>query len=256
MKVDLIIPTIEKDLPILPLSVESCRKYIQDDIDKIYVVAPTTDRIKNRCDRLGVELVNEKDYLGFGIDDMPMRKDRRGWVYQQLIKIKGLLGNNRHYIVMDSDKVLLKPHRFYNDEKDCPVFFMANHECNVKQNLWKLLNFPKIEDQSFVTDKMIFDKAVINEIHRALEIAHGGKKWENVIMDSYDDGSYFGFSEFEFYGNFYKNVLNFPCEQVHLNENVFNKIIFTLEDCEKIFPDSDNVAFHSLLMNNDKLEDM
>ena len=204
---DVVIPVLEKDLRVLPLCLEGVRKCVNHTLGKIYIVSPPSETIRNFCREYGTEFVDENTVLGYSARDINFVTDagidRSGWIFQQLVKLSGALGQNRYYLVIDADHVLLNPHTFI--ARDGRLVFYRSSEYHVPyyNNIEVLTGYCDYGffTFSYVTHKMIFDKELLADLRKILE-EKSGKRWDKAIVESQDSGEMSPFSEFELYGNF------------------------------------------------------
>lgn len=206
-EVDLIIPVTEKDLKVLPLSLEAARKNIAHTIKGIYIIAPESAVICEFCHREGVEYVNEEDVMGYGpkaiglkIADPPC--DRSGWLYQQLLKLSGKVGDAPYFITIDADHILLREHTFITTDKLLVFYRSREHHAPYYENIDRLLGLKTGKELSYVAHKMVFERESLMSLRKEIELCNPGKSWDCAIIDSVDRTQISGFSEFELYGNY------------------------------------------------------
>ncbi|MCQ6560761.1 DUF6492 family protein [Paenibacillus mendelii] len=207
-RIDIFIPAIEKDLGTLPYVIDSAKKHVQHPIGRIYVVSPDSARIKSVCRRKGCTFVNERSLLPITKADIHYRSkkwDRSGWLYQQLLKLGGdKLGSQKHYLVMDADTVLIRPHTFKSGGK--PVFYCRKwSQPEYFRTYSKLMGKKKTAASSFVTHYMLFNKAKVAQLKQKIAAKHG-TSWYTAIIRSIDKTKQFGFSEYETYGNYIHSI--------------------------------------------------
>ena len=100
LEIDIVIPTAYKDIKVLPLCLEGVKNCVQDKIREIYVISTDNDEVKRICSNHSCKFINEKELMGFSPSDMTkIREDKRGWLYQQLIKLCGNIGTCENYLV-------------------------------------------------------------------------------------------------------------------------------------------------------------
>lgn len=206
--VDVVIPVIEKDLDVLPLCLEGVRRQMTNPLRTIYLVGPGADGLLRRtAATLGCEFVDERDVLGYSPRDIdgavtPDGTDRRGWIYQQLLKLAGNVGMSRHFLVIDSDHILVAPHTFVTAGGRSVLYCSKEYHGAYFRAIRRLMggNFA-IAPLSFVAHKMMFDRERLSDLRHALE-SHGDR-WDRVILGALDmtEGAS-PFSEYELYGNF------------------------------------------------------
>ena len=208
--IDILILAINSDIPMLTKSIEGARRNISDGVNEVFVIAPKTDEMLSVCKNSNVNFINEVDSIGFSKNDFDIgNKVRNGWLYQQLLKLNGdKIASTQNFLVLDADHVLLKEHKFVNGNKF--YFYSSNeyHEPYFKA-ISKLFasKYHKIYKESFISDKMVFNKGVLSEMKEEIEGIHS-KEWWKAIIDSYERSSFCGFSEFETYGTYISNKHN------------------------------------------------
>ena len=222
--IDVVIPIISKDLHILPLCLEGVRHCVEQPIKQIYIVAPKQDDIISFCQQYDLCFVDEKSLFGLSPQDLKLKirfadgreADRSGWLFQQLVKLSGKIGTCRHFLCIDADHVLIRPHVFLTAEGKT-VFYMSYEQHQpYYDNIQRLIPGLPLASLSYVDHKMLFDKEQLRNLHKTLEQQHGSSSWTDVIIDSYDRSYIAGFSEFELYGNFVKEKIHRPWLQKRL----------------------------------------
>jgi len=202
--IDVVIPAINKDLGTLPYVIDGVRKYVRHPISRIFVVAPDSSKIKAVCYRKGCAFIHENTVLPLQKKQISYRSkswERSGWLYQQMLKLgSSSVVKQRHYLVIDADTVLIRPHRFYANGKHsfyCRSWSQPEYFVTYR----KLLGKKALRPRSFVTHYMLFDKTKLQSLKDKIEARHG-TKWYKAILKSINRSKQFGFSEFETYGNY------------------------------------------------------
>lgn len=217
--IDVVIPIISKDLKILPLCLEGVRNCVNHPIKDIYIVAPQAADIIAFCKEHGLTYIDEKSVLGFGPRDITNTDgspwERSGWLFQQLLKLSGRIGTCRHYLCIDADHILIKPHTFLTDDGKTVFYMSYEYNESYYYTIHRLLPSMTLADYSYVDHKMLFDKEQLEALHTALS-QRSGKSWTDTIIDDYDRRNPVGFSEFELYGNFVKEKVLRPWLQKRL----------------------------------------
>lgn len=120
-KLDVLIPAVPKDLATLPLVIDSVRSQVRHPIGNIHVVAPNDSGIKAMCKKKGAIFVDERTVLPFSANRFRYRAgglELSGWLIQQMIKLNGdTLCKTGHFLVIDADTVLIRPHDFIRGGK-------------------------------------------------------------------------------------------------------------------------------------------
>lgn len=225
-EIDVVIPIVSKDLHILPLCLEGVRQQVAHPIKDTYIVAPAQQDIIRFCEQNKLHFVEESSVLGFSPADLNIviqnpdgtTRNRSGWLFQQLIKLSGKVGTCQHYLCIDADHVLIRPHVFLTTDNKT-VFYMSYEEHTpYYDNIHKLMPGLELDTLSYVDHKMLFDKAQLQQLHQALTQPAGGT-WIDTILHHYDRTSFAGFSEFELYGNFVQDKERRPWLQKRLPYN-------------------------------------
>lgn len=196
--IDIVCPVISKDLDKLKVCIQSW-KYIDHNIDNIFLIGDIG--IKNFANENNYIFINENDYINVNLSDI--RKDRQGWILQQLIKLSGNPGKCDNYLVIDADVFFIRNIQFLN-ENNIPIFYTQYSNWETAKNLnRKLIGEINLYPYSFVTDKMIFNNSIIKSLQNKIT-EYTGNDWKISIIKNYDNNSIIGFSEYELYTSFYK----------------------------------------------------
>ncbi|MDQ0086791.1 hypothetical protein J2T12_000185 [Paenibacillus anaericanus] len=202
--IDVLIPTIEKDLATLPHVIDGLRRNVKHKIGQIYVVSPQSSKISALCKRKGCIFVDEKKVLPISKKDIHYRSarwERSGWLYQQLLKFSGdTICKHKYFLVIDADTVLIRPHSFLSHSKG--LYYCRNwSQPEYFRTYRKLLGSKAPSPKSFVTHYMLFDKSKLSQLKRTIEAKHN-LPWYRAIIRSIDKTKQFGFSEYETYANY------------------------------------------------------
>lgn len=202
VKLDVIIPAIDKDAGTLPLAVRGVRENLAHPLGEILVLGPAESGIRALAAELGCRFVDERTLLPFGKDSITYKikgYDRAGWLYQQLLKLSAdSLASSSEYLLLDADTVLTKRQAFvvgekhvllHSDEFNKPYFEVAS----------ELLGMPPQSLLSCVAHNMLISVPRLKALRQHLEQLHG-KSWHAAILDAVDYSEVSGFSEYELYG--------------------------------------------------------
>lgn len=212
-EIDVFMPTIEKDLEMLELSVMSIRKYSLNPIKDIYIVGPKkSKKIKELSDRLSCKFINEEDVLSFKKEDINYfykGYSRNGWVYKMLLNLySDEVCKSKNILILDSDTIFIYPQLFIykgrpifnlSDEFHAP-YYIANE---------RILGIKHKSSRSFITHYMLFDRTALKKMRKYIENKHHDK-WYSVIIDNIYRRSGSGFADYEIYGDFYTQLFKKP----------------------------------------------
>ena len=227
--IDIVIPIIEKDLKILPLCIDGVRNCVKNKINKIYIVAPKVEDIIDFCRYNDLVFLHENSILGIEPKDINLiiegnngeRIDRSGWLFQQLLKLSGKIGDLDNYLCIDADHILIHPHVFLTSD-NIPVFYMSEEKhLPYYATIKKLLPISKFSSLSYVAHKMIFNKKTLGTMHKEIENI-SGNDWITTIINNLDMQECSSFSEFELYGNYTKIKIHRPWKQKTLKSSSYS----------------------------------
>lgn len=210
---DVIIPVISKDLDILPYCLEGIKINVANSIKNIYLVGPNEKSIKEFADKYNLIFVEENSVLGFGPKDLNYvtknGTNRSGWLFQQLLKLSGNIGDCENFITIDADHILLKPHVFITSDGKYVFYRSQEFHWQYVLSNFKLLGRFRIPLLSYVAHKMVFNKSELLKLKKHIE-KRSGLPWTEAIINTIDRVDISSFSEFELYANFvnHKNVIN------------------------------------------------
>ena len=205
MAIDIVIACIDKDLPILKFCVQAARLFIEDGVDRIFVVAPESPGIRLVARMEGCEFVNENEVFELKRADVSCRvgeADRSGWLYKQLLVLAAdRLSSKSHILILDADTVLIRPHRFVFHDK---VTFFVSDELHAPyfSAYRRLLKMPWRFPLSFVSHYMLFEPRRLESLRATIERENNCPWYEAIVDISRDATEISFFSEYETYGNY------------------------------------------------------
>lgn len=205
MAVDVVIACVEKDLPILKFCVQAARLFVEDGVDRIFVVCPPSEAIEAVARAQGCEVVHESDVIALKRQDVHcvvQGVDRSGWIYKQIVNLAADgISSREHILILDADTVLIRPHRFLFHDK---VTYFVSDELHPAyyEAYRKLLKMPWRFPLSFVSHYMLFERRRLESLRAAIT-RENGCAWYDAILDvgrTATDPSFF--AEYETYGNY------------------------------------------------------
>ncbi len=248
-KIDIVIPTISKDFEILSLVVQSLR-FVEQRVNKIYIVAPKDPRIEKFCIDNNLTFVDEISVLGFGknyIHYCVDGKDRSGWLFQQLLKLSGdRFVEMDDYLVVDSDTVYVNRNCFVckgkyvlyaNEEWHQPYFRSFRH----------LFGYDAPTKWSLTSHMMIFNKNLLGQMKRELE-ARTQQSWFDAYISTSSRTEQSCVSDYDTYANWM--LRNYPEKALirpFYNQNVLRSDIKALDVLCATYRSQHSISFHSYL---------
>ncbi len=209
---DVMIPCHRQHVRLVRHAVDGLEAHIRPR--RIYIVARPTDHAMLR-ERLGsrVELLDARslipDMTLAALEKLPVAEfpQRAGWYYQQLNKLAfGLRPScGAHYLIWDADTVPLRPMTFFDAQGR--VWFNGSAEYHLEyfENYARLLGHSAEREFSFVSEHMVVDTAILQEMLDTIDRRFPGtESWAWKIMRNLSGEGISLFSEYETYGHYVK----------------------------------------------------
>ncbi|MBB5225255.1 hypothetical protein DYE50_04705 [Treponema ruminis] len=209
-KFDAYIISAVSDFDVLKRNIPYIKKNIP--AERIFIVAkeqPAED-ILNECIFLDENNITEGltfKAVAEKIQKLGGNTKHTGWYFQQFIKLAlSKISKNQYYLVWDCDTIPLHNLDFF-DKNGRPYFnlkreYKSRYFTTIKQ----LLGLKKKIKPSFISEHMMFDSELTNELIKLIEQKKisGNFFWEKILAASFSkiSESERNFSEFETYGTF------------------------------------------------------
>ena len=207
---DIVIPVIDKDADTLPAVIDSARECIKHPITAIYLVCPKdSERIRAIAKDKACVVVDEATLLPIGKKDIHYRvggTDRSGWLYQQFLKWCGeKFTTEDHYLILDSDTVLITPQVFIDQGKLVFEYCDTIHAPYFKA-YERLMGYAPICPVSFTSHHTLVDKQAMARLKATLA-ARSGAEWYRAIMAAIDQDEMSSHSDYDTYGHFFFDTM-------------------------------------------------
>lgn len=205
--VDILIPTVEKDLDMLKVTVEFARRNLMHPIKNVYIVAAPTEKIISCARELGAIFVDETTVLPIQIKDIyyfPAECkgcDRRGWLFQQFLKLSAdHICELEHVLVIDTDTLLIRPQIYMYEGR---TIYNCSDEFHMpyRRVYERLIGEPAKGPFSFVSHTTLFEKSKLRHFKNHIEQLHQ-RPWYQAIMDLMDKDEASAHAENESYPQF------------------------------------------------------
>lgn len=99
VKLDIVIPIIEKDLPTLPYVIKGIRSQLMHPLGTIYLIAPESLKIREAAEKYNATFILEDTVLPKFRQNPP----QAGWIKQQYLKLNAdQFVQSDHYLVVDA----------------------------------------------------------------------------------------------------------------------------------------------------------
>ena len=204
---------------------------------KIFVISPLSslNSLKNKLgEHSSIWLIDEEHVID-GTDIKTIKEkfikragsDKRfGWYLQQFLKMSAseLPELSDHYLIWDSDTVLLKEIKFFDNNGRTLIAPATEYHKPYFGLINKVLGFDKQVEYSFISEHLMLKKKYMKSLINNLTInAPPNTSWIEFILNSIDvkDLLKSGFSEYETYGNFIalKFSDSFSCRKIKSTRN-------------------------------------
>jgi hypothetical protein len=184
-------------------------KELSQIFDKITVVTPSVKGCKNTNK---INFVSDGFYLEYSDFKMKLKKNLRvGWYYQQFLKYKVVQSSGcEKILIIDGDSIV-------SSVATRDVIFTTQ-----KKAQDEYLNFNRIlldnsiyEEESFVTNQMLFDKVIFDSLIKKIENLTSNNWFDALIkmINSHDNAK---FSEYQLYGTYAKNNYGVKVEKLRV----------------------------------------
>lgn len=204
LKIDIVIPVIEKDLETLPYVIDSVRENIRHQIGNIFLISPSSNKIEKVCKHKKCKFIFEEDLIKISKKDIPYKVngvDRSGWLYQQLLKWSAdkIPGIGDTFLITDADTVYCRPQVFEHNNK---IILSVSHQlCHIPYfDAIKKLTGKSIKPIYNVTSHhSLFELDKLSEIKKQIE-KHTRKVWYRAIISLANTTEGSCVSDYETYG--------------------------------------------------------
>ena len=204
IKIDIVIPSIDKDVDTLPHVIESVRRNVMHPLGSIYVISPESEKIRQICSAYGCQNILEDTLLPINKSNIDYNIGgitRSGWLFQQFLKLSGdLFCEQDNYLVIDSDTLLIKPQVFefrgkfvmnYSNEYHLPYFDIYE----------RLFGFRTPCPVSFTSHHILVNISILRQLKDDL-LKKNGLIWYEAIINSLDTSELSGHSDYDTYGHY------------------------------------------------------
>lgn len=201
--IDILIVTTSKDFELLNEVVKSTTK-INHIIDTIHIVGPNDIQITDYCSKNNLKFIDENSILGYSKDTInyfPNGIDRRGWFFQQLLKLSGdKLVTNNDFFIIDSDTIITDNIDLI-DKRGRYIFYQSEEWHHPYSRAFEILfGYKRKSCLSYVSHMMIFNKGLLGEMRNEIEKKHG-VSWDEAHKKTIDNEEQSCVSEYENYAN-------------------------------------------------------
>lgn len=211
---DVIIPVAIKDAPFIRRTLNYVFQNLEG-VGNVYIIASRKlfGVIKKRTKNIERCILLDEDTIVDGLSFFKLNSflkqkgfKRTGWLFQQFLKLgfaQSSYCDKDYYLSWDADTIPLRKISFFDYEHP---FFTRKGEFHKPyfDAIKRLLNMDKSVDFSFIAEHMLFNKAIVIQMLRDIEL-HNDGTWLEAILSNVDFNEPNCFSEFETYGTYCAN---------------------------------------------------
>ena len=245
MKIDVVIPAIEKDLEILPHTISGIRNYVNHPIGKIFLISPPTEKMIQFAEDHNLTFVDENE-----VSPSPKIKEFGGWMLQQFLKLNAdKIVEQEHFLAVDADTIYIRPQVFeFRDQ------YLVNVNLDTadyrKKITAKYLGNTNVYPYDLVTHNMLFSKEVLTNMKQHVE-KRFGKTWHEAFTDSFVDKEYkSGFAEYDIYMTYLTQFSGKKFRFVsNANVTVYRDYLPKLDAIKQVYgADYKSISLHHFVM--------
>lgn len=245
IKIDVVIPAIEKDLEILPHTISGIRNFVNHPIGKIFLISPPTEKMIQFAEDNNLTFIDENE-----VSPSPKIKEYGGWMLQQFLKLNAdKIVEQDHFLAVDADTIYIRPQVFEFEDK-----YLVNVHWDTadyrKKITAKYLGNTNVYPYDLVTHNMLFSKEVLANMKQHVE-KRFGKTWNEAFTDSFaDEGYKRGFAEYDIYMTYLTQFSGKKFRFVsNANITVYRDYLHKLDAIKQVYSaDYKSISLHHFVM--------
>jgi hypothetical protein len=216
LPIDIVIPLAPKDLPVFKLCLAGLRENLLHPINGVHVIAPRDSDLEGACAETECNFVDERELLPEGpefyVERLAHMRIKRGkWMFQQFLKLQaGQHLGLKHFLIYDSDTVLINPFKYETGGK-----FILEYSDGYRGELddlhERLVRGLRLQPYSFMCHAMLMETRLMKQLLQAIEQSTS-MDWKTAILEHMDTSEDLCFSEYELYGNFACDKIRNPAQ--------------------------------------------
>jgi len=217
---ELILLTIERDLPVLSIGLPYICHFIKPSRVKIIASSICLEKARklglNKACVIPIDFMDEDSIVpGFNIAlvrELIARRGgeatRAGWYFKQLLNLVFYLREDTtpFYLTWDADTIPVKKIEFFDKERRVCMTMKKEHHAPYFRTSMNLIGIGKVTDKSFIAEHMMFERDYVRALLRRIDGSENptGDSIARRVIEAIDieDLSGSGFAEYEVYGSF------------------------------------------------------
>ncbi len=202
--VDVVIPTVGKDRRLLTTYIDHLRSNLCEKIGTIFLVAPGNDEaLRTFAKDQHCTFIDERSILGYGKEKIEYTVnglDRRGWLFQQLLKLSGdQFVTAAEYIIVDSDTILTQPYRFHSDQGKTILYESTEWHAPYYTAFKNLFGYDAPHSLSLTSHMMLFSVEHLTTMKNEIATRHH-MPWDEAYVAVCNKNNNSGISDYDTYG--------------------------------------------------------
>jgi hypothetical protein len=195
---DIVIVAHEKDFNNIKYIVEYSEKNL--NFDSFYLILSERKEFED-FEKLK-SLTTHPIYLHKETDVLKVDKNRishrPNWIYQMLLKMFQNVTLNDNFLVIEADCIILSELNFFNEDRT--IIYLARDQYHEQYfNFNKLFGFDREYNHSFISEFIMYDKKIINDMLSKFN-CNSVIDFLEIVYNNTNSNCYL--ADYEFYGNF------------------------------------------------------
>ena len=217
---ELILLTIERDLPVLSIGLPYIIRFIRPSRIRIIASSPCLKKARelglNRCGGASIDFLDE-DKAVPGLDVALVRdliakrggeESRAGWYFKQILNLAYSLREETSpfYLTWDADSIPVRGISFFDPDGRVYMTMKKENHAPYFATSMNLIGIGKVAERSFIAEHMMFERDHVRALLKRIDGSDsptGASIAKRVIGSiAAEDLSGSGFAEYEIYGSF------------------------------------------------------
>ena len=217
---ELILLTIERDLPVLSIGLPYIIRFIKPSSIRIIASSTCLERARelglNRCTGASIDFLDE-DKVVPGLDIALVRKliverdgegSRAGWYFKQILNLAYSLREETspYYLTWDADSIPVRGISFFDPDGRVYMTMKKENHAPYFTTSMNLIGIGKVAERSFIAEHMMFERDHVRALLKRIDgnDSPTGASIAKRVIESIaaEDLSGSGFAEYEIYGSF------------------------------------------------------
>lgn len=198
VKIDVVIPVVEKDIATVSHTIDSVRKLIFHPIGSIYLIAPESKLIRLLAKEKNCIFILEDEVLPFFHEVKKMG----GWILQQFLKLNAdNFVQEEHFLIVDADTIFIRPQVFLSSKGTYLNNIKLDYTYERKDYTKQALGMAYHYRLDFVCHHMLIKKTWLKEMKDRIAQVHH-LDWVNALLRLLKTNPPHKLSEYDLYATY------------------------------------------------------